>query len=138
MSIGSTGKLFFYNYQLLLYTKRFWFSLDLKLFPLILNLKMLLQVTISSLIQGKVASTWSYRKHHSWLPCYCKMYCESIENMSSFSMLKENHATIMAKLLLDCRANIRDKTTIFLLPKKHKFRIEMIPNLHSAKELIFF
>ena len=58
MSIGTTGKLFFQNCQLLLYTERFWFSLALNLFSLILNLKMLLQVTISSIIQSQVAGTW--------------------------------------------------------------------------------
>ena len=58
MSIGTTGKLFFQNCQLFLYTERFWFSIALNLFSLILNLKMLLQVTISSIIQGQVASTW--------------------------------------------------------------------------------
>ena len=58
MSIGTTGKLFFQNFQLLPNTERFWFSLALNLFSLNLNLKMLLQVTISSVIQGQVASTW--------------------------------------------------------------------------------
>ena len=81
MSIGTTGKLFFHNSQLLLYTKRFWFSLALNWFSLILNLKMLLQVTIRSIIQGKVTSAWGQGKHHSYIPCYCKMCCESIENM---------------------------------------------------------
>ena len=41
MSIGTTGKLFFQNCQLLLYTEWFLFSLALNLFSLILNLKML-------------------------------------------------------------------------------------------------
>ena len=94
MSIGTTAKLFFHNSQLLLYTKRFWFSLALNWFSLILNLKMLLQVTIRSIIQGKVTSAWGQGKHHSYIPCYCKMCCESIENMLSFPMLKEDHATI--------------------------------------------
>ena len=94
MSIGTTGKLFFYNSQLLLYTKRFWFSMDLNWFSLILNLKMLLQVTIGSIIQGKVTSAWGWGKHHSYVPCYYKMCCESTENMLSFPMLKEDHANI--------------------------------------------
>ena len=58
MSIGTTAKLFFHNSQLLLYTKRFWFSLAVNWFSVILNLKMLLQVTIRSIIQGKVTSAW--------------------------------------------------------------------------------
>ena len=58
MCICTTGKLFFHKSELLLYTKRFWFSLALNLFSLILKLKMLLQVTTSSIIQGQVASTW--------------------------------------------------------------------------------
>ena len=58
ISIGTTCKLFFHNCQLLLYTIRFWFSLALNLFFLILNLKMLLQITIGFKIQGQVASTW--------------------------------------------------------------------------------
>ena len=58
MSIGTTAKLFFHNSQLLLGTKTFWFSLALNWFSLILNLKMLLQVTIRFIIQGKVTSTW--------------------------------------------------------------------------------
>ena len=94
MSIAPTGKPFFHNSQLLLYTKRFWFSLALNWFSLILNLKMLLQVTIRSIIQGKVTSAWGQGKHHSYIPCYCKMCCESIENMLSFPRLKEDHATI--------------------------------------------
>ena len=81
MSIGTNGGLFFYNSQLLLYTERFWFSLALNWFSLILNLKMLLQVTIRSIIQGKVTSAWGQGKHHSYIPCYCKMCCESTENM---------------------------------------------------------
>ena len=71
MFIGTTGKLFFQSCQLLLYTEKFWFSLVLNLFSLILDLKMLLQVIISSIIQGQVAITWGLGKHHSYLPCYC-------------------------------------------------------------------
>ena len=101
MSIGTTGKLFFHNSQLLLYTKRFWFSLALNWFSLILNLKMLLQVTIRSIIQGKVTSAWGQGKHHSYIPCYCKMCCESIENVV-LSHVKRRPCNHMAKLMLDC------------------------------------
>ena len=58
VAVGTTGKPFFQNCQLLLCTKRFWFPLALNLFSLIHNLKMPLQATISSIIQGQVASTW--------------------------------------------------------------------------------
>ena len=58
MSVGTTGKLFFHDSQLLLYSKNFWFSLALNLFSLILKLKMLLQVTIKIIILEQVASTW--------------------------------------------------------------------------------
>ena len=58
MSVGATGKLFFHDSQLLLYSKSFWFSLALNLFSLILKLKMLLQVTIKIIILEQVASTW--------------------------------------------------------------------------------
>ena len=58
MSVGTTGKLFFHDSQLLLYSKSFWFSLALNLFSLILKLKMLLQVTIKIIILEQVASTW--------------------------------------------------------------------------------
>ena len=110
MSIGTTGKLFFHNSQLLLYTKRFWFSLALNWFSLILNLKMLLQVTIRSIIQGKVTSAWGQGKHHSYIPCYCKMCCESIENVV-LSHVKRRPCNHMAKLMLDCKAS-----TAILLP----------------------
>ena len=58
MSVGTTGKLFFHDSQLFLYSKSFWFSLALNLFSLILKLKMLLQVTIKIIILEQVASTW--------------------------------------------------------------------------------
>ena len=58
MSVGTTGKLFFHDSQLLLYSKSFWFSLALNLFSVILKLKMLLQVTIKIIILEQVASTW--------------------------------------------------------------------------------
>ena len=58
MSVGTTGKLFFHDSQLLLYSNSFWFSLALNLFSLILKLKMLLQVTIKIIILEQVASTW--------------------------------------------------------------------------------
>ena len=58
MSVGTTGKLFSHDSQLLLYSKSFWFSLALNLFSLILKLKMLLQVTIKIIILEQVASTW--------------------------------------------------------------------------------
>ena len=58
MSVGTNGKLFFHDSQLLLYSKSFWFSLALNLFSLILKLKMLLQVTIKIIILEQVASTW--------------------------------------------------------------------------------
>ena len=58
MSVGTTGKLFFHDSQLLLYSKSFWFSLALNLFSLILKSKMRLQVTIKIIILEQVASTW--------------------------------------------------------------------------------
>ena len=124
MSIGTTGKLFFHNSQLLLYTKRFWFSLALNWFSLILNLKMLMQVTISSIIQDKVASAWGEGKYHSYIPCYCIKRCESIENMLSFLMWKEDHGS-SSNFCHFCY-NLR------------KIRTEMASNLNSAKNVVFF